>query len=100
MGSDIFLRNVGGLRKAAFFIQTFLSEKYLMTITDLIVIVLSAFYFWNGWRKGFLHSLLGPASVVVCFGAAFLYYQQTHNIFVSFMISCFGPIAVKYFNKT
>lgn len=66
-------------------------------ITDVIMIAALLYFFYRGWCKGALRTLLGPISMIVGFCAAFIYYKQTHNIPISLAICFLGPIALKIF---
>lgn len=68
----------------------------MLTLTDGVVLILLLYYGLTGWRKGFLRSLLGPFSLLVCIYAAAAYFQKTHNIFLSFSISFFGPFVINF----
>jgi len=64
----------------------------LLTITDYIVLVVVSLSTLNGWRRGFLRSLLGPLSLVVCSVLSFVYFQKTHNLFWSLLLCILGPL--------
>ncbi len=66
-------------------------------ITDSIMLAALLYFFYRGWRKGALRTLLGPITLIAGFCAAFIYYQQTRNIPISLLICFLGPIALKIF---
>ena len=66
-------------------------------ITDSIMLAALLYFFYRGWRKGALRTLLGPITLIAGFCAAFIYYQQTRNIPISLLICFLGPIALKVF---
>ncbi|MBZ0167415.1 MAG: hypothetical protein K8I00_11470 [Candidatus Omnitrophica bacterium] len=63
-------------------------------IIDLGVVVLILYYLGRGWTKGFVGSLIGPISLFLGAGISYMYFQQTHNIMISGIISFFGPILI------
>jgi len=64
----------------------------LLTITDYIVLIVVSLSTFNGWRRGFLRSLLGPLSLVLCSVLSFVYFQKTHNLFWSLLLCVLGPL--------
>ncbi len=76
--------------------------------TDYIALFILSYFFYRGWRKGFLRTILGPIALLACCIAAFLYYQESQNIAISFLICIIGPFALtilvsvllKLWNKT
>ncbi len=64
------------------------------SITDYITIAAFLYFFFNGWRKGFLKTLLGPLSLIIGCFAGFAYYQKTQNMAMSLGISILGPFAI------
>lgn len=63
----------------------------MLTITDYILLIVTAVSACNGWRRGFLRSLAGPLSLVVCSIFSFLYFQKTHNLLLSLLLGALGP---------
>ncbi len=63
----------------------------MSSITDYITIAAFLYFFFSGWRKGFLKTLLGPLSLVVGCLAGFAYYQKTQNMAIGLGISILGP---------
>ncbi len=66
-------------------------------MTDVIIACILVFLIWRGMSRGFLRSLLGPASFVIGTAAAYAYYNISHNIFVSVAIGFFGPFILLWF---
>ena len=64
----------------------------MLTITDYIVLIVVSLSTFNGWRRGFLRSLLGPLSLVLCSVLSFVYFQKTHNLFWSLLLCVLGPL--------
>ena len=77
-------------------------------MVDLIIFCLLLIFFWAGWLKGILRSLIGPISLGLSLAAGLIYYWITQKFFYSVLISLFGPIALniilsiilKTWNKT
>ncbi len=61
---------------------------------DGIVLVLLIYYFWRGWRKGFLGSLLGPISLIIGGLLSYSYYLKTENIVMSLVLSVAAPFVL------
>lgn len=69
----------------------------MSSITDSIVLVLTLYFLYRGWSRGLLRTLVGPIALIVgCLGA-FIYYAQTHNIIVAFIISIVAPLILNIF---
>lgn len=64
----------------------------LLTMTDYIVLAVVILSTIHGWRWGFLRSILGPFSLVVCLIFSFFYFQITHNFLLSLLLCVFGPV--------
>ena len=64
----------------------------MLTITDYIIGIVVVLSTCSGWRRGFLRSILGPFSLVVCSIFSFVYFQKTHNLFLSLFIGIAGPL--------
>lgn len=61
------------------------------SVTDTIILVSLLYFFYQGWRRGFLGTLVGPVSLVIGLMTAFFYYQKTQNLILSLLISILGP---------
>ena len=65
-----------------------------MTITDFITFFLSVFLLLRGASRGFLHSLMGPLSIIVATILSIIYYQDTKDILISLLIGLVGPLGI------
>lgn len=63
-----------------------------MNIIDYVILVFLVFYFWRGWSKGLLKSLLKPIVLIGCIGYAYFYFLRTQNFILSLGIAILGPI--------
>ena len=63
-----------------------------MPITDIVTLILSIFLLARGASRGFLHSLIGPFSIIIATLISIVYYQVTHDTLTSLLIGLFGPI--------
>ncbi|MBI3617764.1 MAG: CvpA family protein [Candidatus Omnitrophica bacterium] len=69
----------------------------MFSITDSIVLALTLYFLYRGWSQGLLRTLAGPIALIVgCLGA-FIYYAQTRNIIVAFIISIAAPLILNIF---
>ena len=69
----------------------------MSSITDSIVLALTLYFLYRGWSRGLLRTLVGPTALLVgCLGA-FIYYAQSHNIIVAFIISIVAPLILNIF---
>lgn len=68
-----------------------------MNSVDYIFLGIAVFYFWRGWAKGLLRSLLEPAAFILCVVYAYFYYQRTQNFMISAGIGILGPIVLNLF---
>ncbi|MGE0268490.1 MAG: hypothetical protein AB7S78_08565 [Candidatus Omnitrophota bacterium] len=59
---------------------------------DIAVLVLFLYYFWRGWKKGLLGSVLGPISLILGCILSYAYFLKTQNVVISLAISLFSPI--------
>lgn len=75
--------------------MTSLLKDYLNT-TDAIVLVLFLFFFWSGWRKGLLRSILGPLSLLLCSVAGIVYYDVSGNMFKAATIALAGSFILAF----
>jgi uncharacterized membrane protein required for colicin V production len=62
-----------------------------MDITDSIVFLLSVFFMFRGFSRGFMRSLLGPFSIIVATIISIIYYQITEDLILSLIIGLVGP---------
>lgn len=65
-----------------------------MLLLDKIIIVLLCLFFLTGWLRGFLKSLIGPASFLFCFISAVIFYDLNRNILMATFIATIGTIAL------
>ena len=63
-------------------------------ITDYITLGAFLYFFFNGWRKGFLKTLLGPISLIAGCLIGYGYYQRTQNIAIGLGICIIGPFII------
>ena len=69
----------------------------MSNVTDSVVLALTLYFLYRGWSRGLLRTLVGPIALIVgCLGA-FIYYAQTHNIIVAFIISIVAPLILNIF---
>ena len=72
-------------------------ELILSSVTDSVVLALTLYFLYRGWSRGLLRTLAGPVALIAgCLGA-FIYYAQTHNIIVAFIISIVAPLILNIF---
>ncbi|HLD70212.1 MAG TPA: CvpA family protein [Candidatus Omnitrophota bacterium] len=64
----------------------------MLTITDYIVLIVVGLSTLNGWRRGFLRSILGPLALILCSFFSLIYFQITHNLFLTLLFGILGPI--------
>ena len=65
-----------------------------MAITDAIVAVILIYSSWDGWRRGFLRTLLGPVSLLLATIVSYFYYNFTHDFLKSLLIGLIGPFVL------
>ncbi|MEW5895528.1 MAG: CvpA family protein [Candidatus Omnitrophota bacterium] len=65
-----------------------------LNFIDFALLGAIAFYFWRGWSKGFILSLVGPVSLILCFLYGFFYFKSTSNFLVGLLICLLGPMAI------
>jgi uncharacterized membrane protein required for colicin V production len=74
-----------------------------MDITDTIAFLLSVFFLFRGFSRGFMRSLLGPFSIIVATIISIIYYQITQDLVLSLVIGLIGPfilhLLLKFFLK-
>jgi uncharacterized membrane protein required for colicin V production len=63
-------------------------------ITDYITLGAFLYFFFNGWRKGFLRTRLGPISLIVGCFIGYGYYQKTQNVALGLGICIIGPFII------
>ncbi|MBL8013549.1 MAG: CvpA family protein [Candidatus Omnitrophica bacterium] len=63
-----------------------------MNIVDKIIFFSALFFFWRGWGKGFLQTVLGPIALIIGTAVSFLYYFIFHNLIISTAIGIVLPI--------
>lgn len=61
-----------------------------INIFDIIYFLLLGFFFFRGWKKGFFHSLVGPACLAFWFIIGVMNYDLNDNIIKSVMITIIG----------
>ena len=66
-------------------------------LIDLAFVLLLIFFLWRGASRGFIQSLLGPLAFILATAAAFIYYQNTKNIYVSLILGLAGPFILHFF---
>jgi len=65
-----------------------------LAMVDLIVLGIAAFLALRGWSKGLMRTIIGPLSLMIAIGGAIAYFNHTHNILYSTLITLFGPIVI------
>lgn len=69
----------------------------MSNVTDSVVLALTLYFLYRGWSRGLLRTLVGPVALIAgCLGA-FIYYAQTRNIIVAFIISIAAPLILNIF---
>ena len=66
--------------------------KIPLTGVDFFIITILLIFFWAGWLKGFLRSVIGPLSLLLSLGISAIYYIFTHKFFYAVLISLSGPV--------
>ena len=61
---------------------------------DTVILILFLYFFYSGWCKGLLLTILGPILLVFCSIASYVYYVKTGNIIASLLISIIGPFTL------
>lgn len=59
--------------------------------TDLIVILAFLLFFYLGWRKGFMKSIIGPIALIIASIFSIQYYFKTQDMLMALVIGVFGP---------
>ncbi len=65
-----------------------------MLLLDKIIIAILFFFFLSGWLRGFLKSMIGPVSFLLCFISAVIFYDLNRNILMAVLIATVGTIAL------
>ncbi|MDZ4243259.1 MAG: CvpA family protein, partial [Candidatus Omnitrophota bacterium] len=52
----------------------------MYTKTDIVLLCLFLFFLLNGWRRGFLRTILAPLCLLICTVIGVFIYDLTHNI--------------------
>ncbi len=65
-----------------------------MNTTDICILIISAYYFIDGWRKGFLKTIFGPIALIGGSILSYIYYKQTGKLVVSILIGLIVPFAI------
>jgi hypothetical protein len=76
-----------------------LKIKMTFTITDYIIGGLFFFYFWRGWCKGFLRTIIGPGAFIISLLAGILYFDLTQNIPKTLGVILIGTLALSIILK-
>ena len=63
-------------------------------VTDIIVLLAILYFAFSGWTKGFLRSLNGPISLIICVGLGVMYFHKTQNIMLCLGITIIGPLVM------
>jgi len=63
-------------------------------LTDIIILILTLFFFRRGWKKGIIRTMLGPAAIVISSVAAILHFSKTQDLLISILIGVLGPFAI------
>ena len=67
-----------------------------MAITDITVLIILVLLAVRGACKGFLPTLIGPASFVIATTAAILWFNVMPNMIVALLIALIGPILLAW----
>ncbi|MEI7998300.1 MAG: CvpA family protein [Candidatus Omnitrophota bacterium] len=67
-----------------------------MAITDIVVLLSSAFLVLQGARRGFFGSLLGPLALIFASIISIIYFIGTKNFFISLCIGLLGPLLLTW----
>jgi len=62
--------------------------------TDSIILIILCYFFYKGWRKGFLKTLLGPVALLIGCFMGFSHYHKTQDITTSLVISIISPFVI------
>ncbi|MBN1870353.1 MAG: CvpA family protein [Candidatus Omnitrophica bacterium] len=66
----------------------------MFKITDYITFVVFLYFFYTGWRKGFLRTILGPLSLVAGCLIGYSDYQKNHNMIGALTICIISPFII------
>lgn len=64
----------------------------MLTVVDSILLFLAVLFLRNGWRRGLMRTLIGPASLLLCSIIGIIYLDLTGNIMKSFLMATFGTL--------
>lgn len=59
--------------------------------TDYVVLISIIYFFYKGWKKGVLRTLLGPISLVIGGYVGFAHYQKTQDMITGLLICIISP---------
>ncbi|MCD4779880.1 MAG: CvpA family protein [Candidatus Omnitrophica bacterium] len=66
--------------------------KYFLTyIVDYVIILCCTYFIWRGYHKGFLRSVIGPVSLMICTALAYFHYQKNEDLKIALLLASFGP---------
>ncbi len=68
-----------------------------MTITDLSLLIILFLLAARGAHKGFLRTLIGPASFLIATGGAMVWFNATHRMPSTLVIALLGPLLLGWF---
>lgn len=63
-----------------------------ITLTDKIIFFSAIFFFWRGWSKGLIQTILGPVALIIGTLISYIYYLIYHNIIIATAIGIILPI--------
>ena len=66
----------------------------MLSVVDIIVYCILLYFAVNGWSKGFLRTILGPLSLILCVVIGTVYFRQTHDVWKYILIMLFGPVVL------
>lgn len=69
----------------------------ILDFTDSIMFIVSLMLMLRGFSRGFMHSLIGPISIIITTFISAVYYQATKNVVVSLLIGTIGPLILAVF---
>lgn len=69
----------------------------MLDVTDSITFIVSFVLMMRGFSRGFMHSLIGPISIIITTIVSACYYQATKDALVSLLIGTIGPLILAIF---
>lgn len=63
-------------------------------ITDYIIVGALFYFFFRGWNKGFLKTLIGPIALIISGFTGYTHYQKTQDMNTALLICIAGPIII------